>query len=170
MRYTLALKTAELELRRVVQLDAEARARYDVKPRSVSLGVEVPEGRVRDAEYQAAIRVVVRPPQLTTPGLRRRGPRAGCAARRGPPGPGVAFNRDHYSEAGGRPCRKRGRRLGRRPGTRPMLRPLPLPLRPFREPERRQDGERVDSSARLPLSPVPGHAVPDASRAALSLS
>lgn len=68
LRYTLALKTTELELRRVVQLDAEERARYNVVPRTVDLTVEVPEGRVRDAEYQAAIRVVVRPPRLAQTG------------------------------------------------------------------------------------------------------
>lgn len=70
LRYTLSLKTSELELRRAVQLDAEGRARYAVTPRTVALTVEVPEARVRDAEYQAAIRVVVRPPELATPGDR----------------------------------------------------------------------------------------------------
>ena len=62
LRYTLSLKTQELELRRMVQLDAEVRNFFTVEPRAVALTVEVPEGRVRDAEYLAAIRVVVRPP------------------------------------------------------------------------------------------------------------
>lgn len=62
LRYTLALKTVELEIQRLVQLDADDRGQYVVTPDRVKLLVEVPEGRVRDAAYQAAIRVVVRPP------------------------------------------------------------------------------------------------------------
>lgn len=63
LRYTLALKTETLEVQRVVQLDADDRSAFSVEPSRVSLTVEVPEGRVKDAEYQAAIRVVVRPPE-----------------------------------------------------------------------------------------------------------
>lgn len=74
LRYTLALKTQELELRRMVQMDAAERARFSVEPRSVALTVEVPEGRVSDAEYLAAIRVVVRPPDHVEPGGRAEAP------------------------------------------------------------------------------------------------
>ncbi|MCH5278014.1 MAG: hypothetical protein J1E80_09325 [Desulfovibrionaceae bacterium] len=62
LRYTLALKTSKLKLSRAVQLDDEDSARYELAPGAVELVVEVPEGRLHDAAYQEAIRVVVRPP------------------------------------------------------------------------------------------------------------
>ena len=169
LRYTLALKTAELELRRVVQLYAEARARYDVKPRSVSLGVEVPEGRVRDAEYQAAIRVVVRPPQLTTPGSGAEAPvlvvlPAGARLVRVSPSTVTITLKPEVA-----PAENEGDASDEDPDSAHAAASAPA-ASPVSEPERRQDGERVDSSARLPLSPVPAMPVPDASRAALSLS
>lgn len=62
LRYTLALKTTKLSLQRVVQAEALLRDRFAISPTKVQMEVEVPEGRAKDAEYLAAIRVVVRPP------------------------------------------------------------------------------------------------------------
>ncbi len=173
LRYTLALKTAELELRRVVQLDAEARARYDVNPRFVTLSVEVPEGRVRDAEYQAAIRVVVRPPQLTALDAGAESPvlvvlPAGARLTRVSPSAVTITLRPGAEPAGNEGDAPDEVRM---PAHAPDVAPTSGPVASsVPEQEHGQDGERVDSSARSPLSPVPAMPVSDASRVTFSFS
>lgn len=68
LRYSLSLKTREVALERIVQMEAPNRNLFTLEPRRVRLRVEVPEGKVEDAEYLAAIRVVVQPPANLEPG------------------------------------------------------------------------------------------------------
>lgn len=194
LRYTLALKTTELELRRVVQLDAENRARFEVKPRTVDLSVEVPEGRVRDAEYQAAIRVVVRPPRLAAPGDGAEAPvlvvlPAGARLARVSPSAVTITLKTDAGSAGSAAGATDGSQAPDIPDARdaqddasaaasasfpsasavPSSAPSANAVPPAPAPDRGKDGARVDSSARLPLSPVPAAPVSGASRAAVSL-
>lgn len=178
LRYTLALKTTELELRRVVQLDAEDRARFDVRPRTVDLSVEVPEGRVRDAEYQAAIRVVVRPPRLAAPGDSAEAPvlvvlPAGARLARVSPSAVTITLRPAVSAADGGAAADEREAEPASAASVPAGDAAASPPPPDSEAGGGQDG-RVDSSARLPLSPVPTAAVPTspvpaATRAAVSV-
>jgi hypothetical protein len=68
LRYTLSQKTRQVQLTRVVQLGGGAPGRFSVSPPRVSLAVELPENRLDDAAYQAAIRVVARLPENTGTG------------------------------------------------------------------------------------------------------
>lgn len=134
LRYTLALKMAELELLRAVQLDDETPGRYEISPGMVALGVELPEGRLDDVAYQEAIRVVVRPPQSSVDG-------AGSGAE---PGAGADAPVLVMLPAGARLTR-----------VEPSM--VTISLKPS-APAKAQDmpdGQRVDSAASLPLSPRP---------------
>ncbi len=62
LRYTLALKTTRIDIKRMVQMDSPERDALTISPQHINLSVEVPEGKAKDAAYLAAIRVVVRQP------------------------------------------------------------------------------------------------------------
>lgn len=131
LRYTLTLKSAELELRRAVQLDDEGSARYEVSPGVVDLRVEIPEGRLHDSAYQEAIRVVVRPPRSGA---------GGKDAAAGVEAPVLVML-------------PAGARLA---SVEPSMVTIRLNSRAAPAEARGvPDGKRVDSSARLPLSPQP---------------
>lgn len=61
LRYTLELKTKEVELERKVQIDGQD-GDYAVSPASVQVKLSVPEGLIHDIDYLDAVRIAVRPP------------------------------------------------------------------------------------------------------------
>lgn len=68
IRYTMGVKTSEIELYRMVQLDVDNRADYEVHPARIKLNLEIPEDHENDVAYQASIRIIARPSGNLSPG------------------------------------------------------------------------------------------------------